>query len=154
MSVLDLALAMPFVAQAAASLLDEVLYHRRRGLPRWERIGHPLDTLTVIACYAWLALVPPSSAHAAAFVALAASSCLFVTKDEPLHASRCSPGEHWVHALLFVLHPVALGVAGWLWWTSRLRGLVLAQLAVVSAFGAYQLLYWNGPWNRRRSAAR
>ena len=23
-------------------------FHRRRGLPRWERIGHPLDTLTIV----------------------------------------------------------------------------------------------------------
>jgi len=26
--------------------VDEFYFHRRRGLPRWERLAHPLDTMT------------------------------------------------------------------------------------------------------------
>ncbi len=140
-------LLVPLAAQAATMLVDEGVHHRGRRLPRWERIGHPLDTLTAIACYAWLLLASPSRANAAAYVALAAFSCLFVTKDERVHARVCSAGEHWTHALLFVLHPIVLAVAAFAWWTAD-RTFVLVQLALAAAFCAYQALYWNGPWRR------
>jgi hypothetical protein len=149
--VLALVLA-PLVIQALAMLVDEAFYHRRRGLPRWERIGHPIDTLTVLACYAWLLSVRPSPSHALAYGILAALSSLFVTKDEAVHSRRCSAGEHWVHALLFVLHPVVFLAAGALWWTGRCRLVVVAGAGLTAAFGAYQLLYWNGPWRRAQLA--
>lgn len=143
-------LLLPFVVQAAAIVVDEGAFHRRRGLPRWERIGHPLDTLTMTACYAWLLLARPSTTSGLGFVALAAFSCLFVTKDELVHARRCSPAEHWTHAVLFVIHPVVLAVAAFAWWTHdpAARALLGFQLAATAAFAAYQTLYWNGPWRR------
>lgn len=146
-------LVAPFVVQAAAMLVDEGIFHRRRGLPRWERIGHPLDTLTVAACYAWLVVRPPSAENAWIYVGLAVFSSAFVTKDEPLHARRCTAAEHWVHALLFLLHPVTLAVAGVFWWTGTLRPVLLAQLAIVVVFGLHQALYWNVPWRRARNPA-
>jgi hypothetical protein len=149
--VLALLLA-PFVIQAAAMLVDEGIYHRRRGLPRWERLGHPADTLTVLACYAWLLWARPSPSHAMAYGALAAFSSLFVTKDEAVHARRCSAGEHWVHALLFLLHPLVFLAAGTLWWTGRLRPVLVTGAGMTAAFGTYQLLYWNGPWRRAQLA--
>ena len=145
----------PFVVQGLAMFVDEGVHHRRRGLPRWERIGHPLDTLTVVACYAWLAAMRPTPSHGTAYVALAALSCLFVTKDERVHARRCSASEHWTHALLFVLHPIVLAIAGWLWWTSQPSAPLLAraQLVLTASFAAYQAIYWNwnGPWRHARS---
>jgi hypothetical protein len=135
-----------FVAQALLMLVDERSYHRRRGLPRWERIGHPLDTMTVLACYAFLLVTRPSRTNAVVYAALVVFSSVFVTKDEPLHATRCTPGEHWIHALLFVLHPTVLIGAGWLWWTKEPPLVIGVQLALTSALAIYQILYWNRPW--------
>ncbi len=150
-------LALPLALQAVAMFFDEVHFHRRRGLSRWERVGHPLDTLTVLACFAVAIAAPCTTRSLVVYIALASFSCLFVTKDEPVHARDCSPGEHWLHAVLFVLHPVALAAVAVLW----MRGLhkfVLAQAALTFAFGAYQLLYWNvswrPSWTRRTTHAR
>ena len=76
--------------QAIAMLADEWWFHRRRELPRWERIGHPLDTLSIVLCLGWLLLVPPAAASALpVYVTLAIASTLFVTKDEGVHAKLC-----------------------------------------------------------------
>src|SRR5215471_94772 len=100
----SLILLTPFPLQMICMAVDEIHFHRRRGLPRWERLGHPLDTLTVLACFVWLLTAAPS-----------AFSCLFVTKDEPTHSKYCSSGDHWLHAMLFILHPLVLLSAGLLW---------------------------------------
>ena len=142
-------LLAPALAQAIAMAIDEGYFHRRRGLPRWERLGHPVDTATVALAYAWLALAPPTPAHAAVFAAIALASCLVVTKDEWIHARVCAPGEHWLHAVLFVLHPIAFAGVAVLWW----RGLpwpARAQVALALAFATYQLVYWSPRWKRAR----
>jgi hypothetical protein len=129
--------------------VDEGWFHRRRGLPKWERFGHPLDTATTAACYLWLVLAEPGTHGAlAGYVALGAFSCLFITKDEFVHARYCSPGEGWLHAVLFVVHPAVLAVFGYAWWTHTHPFLIRAQLLLTVAFGAYQILYWSFPWKR------
>ncbi len=66
-------LLLPAVLQMLAMAFDELVFHRRRGLPRWERLGHPLDTATAALCYGWLVWVPPQSPHAlTVYVALCA----------------------------------------------------------------------------------
>ena len=138
------ALAVPVALQAVAMLVDEGLFHRRRGLPRWERIGHPLDTLTIAACLIWLVAVPPTSPSALpVYVTLAVISTLFVTKDEPVHARLCTGGEQWLHAVLFVLHPIVLAAFALIWWFGEGPVMLEIQLGVVLAFGAYQAIYWN-----------
>jgi hypothetical protein len=129
-------------AQAALMGVDEGYFHRARGLPRWERVGHPLDTLTVAACYAWLALAPTSSFAIWFYAGLAAFSCLFVTKDEVVHPRLCTRAECWLHAVLFVVHPIVLALFGFAWLRGE-RTLVFVQLALTLAFGAYQTVYWN-----------
>jgi hypothetical protein len=159
----------PFALQGVLMGIDELWFHRRRGLPRWERIGHPVDTATVGACILLACLLPLSVGGAWAYTALAVVSCAVVTKDEAIHAARCSPGEHWIHGALFVLHPIVLGVVAVLWsardghalvpaleaWTgvalppAPLAGtLLVGQGAVVAAFGLYQAVYWNRPTAR------
>lgn len=134
---------IPIVLQGIAMVIDEGHFHRARGLPRWERIGHPLDTLTIAICLGWLLATTPSSPVALpVYVGLSIFSTLFVTKDEAVHAARCSPGEHWLHAILFILHPIVLAAFGYLWWTGAV-GLLLGQLGIAIAFMAYQILYWN-----------
>lgn len=145
MLVLSLAV---FGSHAAFMLADEFYFHRRRRMPRWERVGHPLDTLTVLLCYALALLASPSGDALGAYVALAVFSCVFVTKDEFVHAKLCSPGEHWLHAVLFVLHPVVLGLVGFLWVQGEHRALLTGQAAVTVAFCIYQTAYWNLLWHQ------
>ncbi|MCL2449785.1 MAG: hypothetical protein FWD17_12630 [Polyangiaceae bacterium] len=157
-------LIVPLVVQAAAMAFDELHYHRSRGLGAWERLGHPLDTLTVVACIGWALCMQPTAEHVVAYIALAAVSCLFVTKDEFVHARRCSAGEHWLHALLFIVHPVALASIGLLWlglhagagvFPSRLQGngpgwgILFVQFCATAVFGVYQAWYWNLRWPSR-----
>jgi hypothetical protein len=161
-------LPLPLGVQALAMLVDEVHFHRRRELEAWERIGHPLDTSTVLACLAWALFVPPSDRAVAIYLGLSLGSCLFITKDEAVHRGRCRAGEHWLHAVLFIVHPMSLASIGLMWpaihaphdalpaWLHRVPAapIVTMQLVVTSLFCLYQLLYWNLPWLRRPSPAR
>src|SRR4029077_8921494 len=113
-----------------------------RGLPRWERIGHPLDTLTVVACYAWLSATQPSRAAMTVYVVLAVFSSLFVTKDEPIHRRLCTPAECWLHGVLFIVHPVVLACFAWAWTVGALW-VVHVQLVLTLAVLVHQVLYWN-----------
>lgn len=128
--------------QAALMTLDEFVFHRRRGLPRWERIGHPIDTASVLGCFALTLFLEPSRGALTGYALLAAFSCLLVTKDEFVHAGRCTPAEHWLHAALFVLHPLLL-IAGAVLWLAGARVILIVQTLATLAFGVYQTLYWN-----------
>ncbi len=170
MSPLRFAFVLPLGTQALAMMVDELHFHRRRGLAAWERIGHPLDTMTVLACLAWVLLVAPTERSIAVYVVLAVVSCIFITKDEAVHAAACGGTEQWLHAVLFVVHPVSLASIGLLWpgvhasaeaAPSWLRGvpatsIIATQLALTSAFCLFQILYWNLPWalSRRPSQTR
>jgi 2-polyprenyl-6-hydroxyphenyl methylase/3-demethylubiquinone-9 3-methyltransferase len=129
---------VPLAVQAAAMLVDEGYFHHRRDLPRWERIGHPLDTLTIAICLAYLL----AGGGLTGYIVLAIISTLFVTKDEFVHAKHCTGGEQWLHAILFVLHPVVLAAYAVLAAGGH-HTLLTVQLAVSLAFLAYQVVYWN-----------
>jgi hypothetical protein len=153
-------LLIPSLCQSVCMVVDEFHYHVRRGLPWWERIGHPLDTLTVLACLLWMLLAPPTSTSIAVYAGLAVFSCLFVTKDEWVHARCCTGGEHWLHAILFISHPLMLLALSLLWPVLHTddpppfapgagqmeRAFLLAQTGFTALFGLYQLLYWNFLW--------
>jgi hypothetical protein len=137
-------LLLPAVLQGLAMFVDELVFHRKRGLPRWERLGHPLDTLTAALCYGWLVSVPAGSANAQmVYVALCAFSCLFITKDEFVHARLCEPLENWLHALLFVLHPVVFLAFGVLWYSGVHEWVIRGALAATVGFLSYQVAYWS-----------
>jgi SAM-dependent methyltransferase len=145
---------IPIVLQGVIMVADEGWFHRARGLPRWERIGHPLDTLTLAACLVWLLAMahapdgrPASPIAIPGYLALAGLSTVFVTKDEAVHARQCSAGEHWLHAMLFVLHPIVLAAFAYLWWLDA-DGVLVGQLGLTLAFFAYQVIYWSfdGLW--------
>jgi len=154
-------LLLPFGLQMVCMAFDEIHFHRERGLPRWERIGHPLDTLTVLLCLCWLVTVPPGPGALAAYVGLSIFSCLFVTKDEGVHLSYCRVEEQRLHAVLFTLHPLVLLSAGLLWpaahgicdvipgwirYAGDERLLLIALCALVFCFGLFQFMYWNLLW--------
>jgi hypothetical protein len=133
----------PFLLQGVLMVVDEFFYHRGRGLSRWEVIGHPLDTATVALTLAFLLVATPGVGNLLIYVGLAAFSCLFVTKDEFVHQECCPPGEHWLHAVLFILHPVVFMAAGLLWWSGEPLFPLRVQTTLVVLFGFYQLLYWR-----------
>jgi hypothetical protein len=137
-------LLLPAALQALALFVDEFVFHRKRGLPRWERLGHPLDTLSTSVCYGWLVAVPATHPHALGiYVALCACSCLFITKDEFVHAQLCQPFETWLHAVLFVLHPIVFVAFGLIWLAGREAWPQIFALLSTLALFAYQAVYWN-----------
>ena len=122
---------VPFALQGLAMGCDEFGFHRRRTVPRWEWLGHVLDTAVFLTCLWVPVLLAPSLPRLQLFGCLAVVSCLLITKDEFLHQRHCSGGEHWLHAVLFLLHPVVLLATAWLWVRSGppvLAGLVLPAL--------------------------
>ena len=151
---------IPFALQAIVIGLDEGVFHLKRDLPKWERIGHPLDTLTVIACMGYVLWVPFSTSTLIGYITLALFSTLFVTKDEFVHKEHCPASEQWLHAVLFTLHPLTLTVAGFVWpvaqgvvvtpWIAEwldskdaLRQFLLTQFVFMNLFCVYQVVYWN-----------
>lgn len=155
---------LPMIIQALATIVDEGYFHYQRGLPRWERIGHPLDTLTVMACFLFTQLMSPSPANLKLYLGLVVVSCLFVTKDEVVHTELCSVGEQWLHSLMLLLHPIILGLVGLIWYgqnltslnlfttkeLGQLHQLISAQLWCISLFCLYQIVYWNLLWKPKK----
>lgn len=119
---------------------DEFYFHRRRGLERWEALGHPVDTLFFLLCFLYVLLLTPS--HTLGFIVLAVLSTLVITKDEFVHAKQCKGGEQWLHALLFIIHPVTL-FALYQTWIREWKELIIIQTVLVVLFGVYQVVYWN-----------
>jgi hypothetical protein len=146
-------LLLPALLQMFAMFFDELVFHRKRGLPKWERWGHPLDTLTAVLCYGWLKLTPAQSPHAlAVYVALCAFSCLFITKDEFVHARLCEPTETWLHALLFVLHPLVFLGFGLIWQLRLAPWLITLELFLTLGLLVHQLVYWSYVVRQPRSS--
>ena len=142
-------LLIPFIAQGAAMFVDEFYFHRARGLPAWERIGHPLDTISTLVCYAWALATVPTQTNIIIFVSLCIFSCLFVTKDEFVHAKLCGAGESWLHAVLFILHPIAFFCLGYIWVSPieplhhLLNTAMTYQIYLMLGFLIYQIMYWG-----------
>lgn len=161
---------LPFALQALGMLFDEGYFHVRRGLPKWERVGHPIDSLSVIVCMGFVLFAPFTKGMLAVYIGLASFSCLLVTKDEFVHKEHCPAMEQWLHAVLFVLHPITLTCAAFMWpvvqgvevapWIARWlepRELLLTflqvQFGVMILFFGYQVIFWNILW-REKSAAK
>ncbi len=154
-----------FLFHAVLAIVDEVYFHYKRGLGLWERLGHPADTITVLVCYSVVLFFPPTEKNIIIYTLLAAFSCIFVTKDEFVHAKLCVLGEMWLHAFLFLLHPILFILVGLYWvaigsshtnslFLQELQGESLqvfrvfflgeATLTLLMMF--YQIVYWNFLW--------
>lgn len=138
-------LYVPFILQGLIMFADEEL-HKQRGLSLWERLGHPLDTITVLVPLLLSCCVPYSEASASTFVVMAIFSCLFITKDEFIHAKVCSPIEHLFHALLFVLHPLVFLSTFLAWKSGGNIDFLVIQTSLSVLFLIYQILRWSIPW--------
>ena len=156
-------LFMPIAIQALAMFFDEFYYHWKRGLPKWEQVGHPVDTTSVLLCFGMTVFSEFSIENLAIYIGFAVFSSLLITKDEFVHAEHCEPGEAWLHSVLFVLHPMVLLAMAYAWFLSntavlhwpvaftnslgvgpsQLRFFLQTQFAVIFLFFIYQIVYWR-----------
>ena len=135
--------ALPIVLQGIVMMIDEFYFHHKRGLPLWEKIGHPLDSLTVISCYLFLVLKNPTETNIKIYIGLCIFSSLFITKDEFVHAKKCEPLENWLHSVLFILHPITLLAAGIIWINQLSSTFLIIQLFIILTFMIYQIVFWG-----------
>ena len=142
--------------------IDEGYFHYERGLPKWERIGHPLDTASLWLCMGIALFAPFSSTALKVYGAFAILSCIMVTKDEFTHKHHCRASENWLHAFLFLLHPLILICTAMIWaaisaevptWLmelathrSVLEMFLSVQTACTGIFLLYQIIFWNFIW--------
>jgi len=127
--------------QGVLIAIDEFVFHHRRYMPRWERIGHPVDTFTVLFCFMFLILTEPSNTHRQIYYGLATISCLMISKDEWAHKKYCQASEMWLHALLFIMHPLIL-LSALAEWPGNKMNLYFVGAAILPFF-FYQIIYWN-----------
>lgn len=132
-----------WIFQGVLMMFDEFHYHHERRLGRWERLGHPIDTLFFLLPF----LYTQFFLNTPMFIVLCIFSSLLVTKDEFVHAKECLPGEQWLHSLLFLIHPVAL-YGLWIAWQNNFNGIIWIQSLIICAFMLYQIIYWNFLSNR------
>lgn len=127
--------------QAALIVIDEFYFHWKRGLPRWEKIGHPLDTfffllpLTIASFFKW------EPVWRVLYIALGLLSCLVITKDEAIHLQKSPALEQWLHALLFMVHPVVLIAVYFVWMQSSVP--LIWMWCAILTFCIYQIIFWN-----------
>ncbi len=154
-----------FLFHAVLAIVDEVYFHYKRGLGLWERLGHPADTITVLICYSVVLFFPPTEKNIIIYTLLAVFSCIFVTKDEFVHSKLCVLGEMWLHAFLFLLHPILFILVGLYWVASGsigsnslflhelqdeslhlFRVFFLGEATLTLLMMFYQIIYWNFLW--------
>lgn len=141
-------LYIPFILVSLLMGYDEVL-HGRRGLGAWEKLGHPIDTLTVFAPLSFIAINEYTYDRLIVFIILAVFSCLVITKDEFIHTQECEPLENWVHSLLFVLHPFIFVSSAIIWKYHPEDNFLTFQSIAVGVFMIYQVLRWSLSWKER-----
>lgn len=136
-------LLIPFFLQGFAIFFDEFYFHHKRRLPLWERIGHPIDTISVLLCFLYLIFNDPSFFHLKIYIGLSIVSCLLVTKDEFVHTEKCDAKENWLHAILFILHPITFLAASVIWFNHQDPRYLIGQAVIMTIFVIYQIVYWG-----------
>ncbi len=136
-------LFLPITLQAVAMVFDELYFHRKRGLKKWEQLGHPIDTFFVFLCYFFILKNDPSELNLKIYIGLCALSCLIITKDEFVHTVECDALENWLHAVLFVLHPITFLAAGYIWIKNLNSTFLMVQPIVLFSVMLYQFFYWR-----------
>ncbi len=145
-----LLLVLMFV-QGLIMSVDEFHFHRRRGLPRFERWGHVADSGLFLLALLVPAMSWPTTPWLLLYFGLALGSCLFITKDEWIHAKACTAAEQWCHAMLSVLHGPILLLAGLVWYLQPQHPILNMLPPLVLIWGLYQHFYWNIYYGRKHS---
>jgi len=126
------------MTQGILMFFDEFKFHHQRGLKKWERVGHPIDSLFFLIPF----LYTQYFSNINVFIFLCVVSSLLVTKDEFVHAKECVGAEQWLHSVLFTLHPVVL-FGLWLAWQNGFHTIIQIQASIIFLFMLYQITYWN-----------
>lgn len=124
-------------------VFDEFYFHEKRGLPKWEKLGHPLDTLTTLIPLGFPLFFQFNPFNERLYLFLAIFSCVFITKDEFIHRDICPKNELWLHSLLFILHPIVFLSTYLLWSESKGHLFLLLQPSLIFVFLLYQILRWS-----------
>jgi len=127
-----------WVTQGILMFFDEFVFHHKRGLGKWERIGHPVDTIFFLLPFIYTQFFT----NTFVFIGLSIFSSLLITKDEFVHTEECEGRENWLHAVLFIFHPVAL-FGLWVAWQNNLNNIIIVQSIIIFVFMLYQTIYWN-----------
>lgn len=127
-----------WIFQGLLMFFDEFIFHHQRGLKKWERVGHPIDSFFFFLPFAYTQIF----SNVEIFIGLCVFSSFLVTKDEFVHHKECGAKEQWLHAVLFLIHPVAL-YGLWVAWRNDLNQIIQIQSAVIFIFMIYQILFWN-----------
>lgn len=122
-------------------VIDEFYFHHKRGLGKWESIGHPIDTFFYLLCFI-PCLYLKFQTNISLFIFLCLTSTLIITKDEWIHKDQSSGSENWLHALQFIIHPISLLILAVFWREDQLD-FIKIQAFIVLLFLIYQVLYWN-----------
>jgi hypothetical protein len=142
-----------FAVYGLILFIDEFAFHRRKGLA--ERRSQALDTFWMAACAGVVSFVEYGDMPRLVFGGLSLISMIWMTRNQFEHARHATPGEHYLHSLQFVLHPILLITLMAVWQfidgaglvvgmvlpfsTGGLRPLVYEFFGVVCALAAYQL---------------
>lgn len=127
-----------WIFQGILMFFDEFIFHQKRGLKTWERVGHPIDSFFFVIPFVYTQFFT----NTLVFILLCVFSSLLVTKDEFVHHEECEAPEQWLHSLLFTIHPVALYCL-WLAWQAEFHLIIQIQAIVIFLFMLFQLIYWN-----------
>jgi len=127
-----------WISQGVLMFFDEFIFHRRRELGKWERLGHPIDSLFFLLPFIYTQFFK----NEYVFIILSIFSCILITKDEIVHSEECLPLEQWLHSVLFIIHPIALYFL-WEAWKNELHSLIQVQSVIIFIFMLYQYFYWN-----------
>ena len=157
MSIFESVIFITIAFHALLMLFDEFYFHRKRNLPKWERIGHPFDTFFILICFFIIIYFPMTKVNLILYFSLSVFSCLFVIKDEAVHLKYCSKYEQYLHALLFILHPILLVILFFSWpsftkpyfnyleyfASPLLKNVIYFQFGSAILFLFYQIFFWN-----------
>ena len=137
---MQIVVILTWILQGVIMFFDEFYFHRKRGLGKWESLGHPIDTFMFLLCFIYTLIYPADKIIP--FCILAVASCLIITKDEFVHKHECETNEQWLHSVLFILHPISLMLLFFAWSEGFVQ-LIKVQAAIISLFLIYQVIYWN-----------
>ncbi len=126
-----------WIFQGLLMFFDEFIFHHKRGLKAWERIGHPIDSFFFFVPFIYTQFFH----NEYVFLFLCVLSSILVTKDEFVHADECDAPEQWLHAFLFLIHPVSLFCL-WFAWKNQLNLIIQIQAGIIFLFTVYQIVYW------------
>ncbi|MCB0405820.1 MAG: hypothetical protein KDD51_13640, partial [Bdellovibrionales bacterium] len=111
-------------------------------LGKFESYGHIADSLVFGSVLCICAFAPATLFWLYLYVGGSVFSAVLITKDEWVHTVSCPATENWLHALLFLNHPVLLFLTGGLWWLGEAAVLRAMIPFAVYAVSIYQWVAW------------